>query len=1335
MKLRKLFLILFPVLALSSCAQMVKPSSEEVPPEEQEEPIPEHVHSFEGAWQVNPREHWKICDGEDCEEVGLKGNHDFKLVQTIAKSCDDTEHLIYRCSVCNYEKIVDGHDYAPHAYSKEVTKVATCAEAGEITFTCLECGDKYVTPYEDHAAHHFHVKSESAGVITYECDQCLNPEVEYKVIDYKEQSEAVVAVDDLKDVGAVELQEATVALDADTLAALDDDVTITAEAVNVEDITELSEEAKAKIGTNKIVDFSLKNGVDVVSNFDGLVTITVPYTLKDGEDPNAIAVWYLDNGEPIAMSGKYNNGSVSFDTNHFSCYTVVHLSPEEVCESFGHHMVDGKHQDSTCTRFGYEDKVCTRCGYSYRNTLQLTPHNYEYFGKKEPTHTEEGYVEYKCSVCGDSYRSVIDKLPASERGFYFNFLKSLGTSDIKMDGVQTQNNVQNKVQAYLGRDFEGLPFAAAKVPMNYNADYATGENISGVYKGYGISSSLYLSEGQNTFVNVLSNFGVMADLVPGAVSDKIEEVGEWVEENFFVKEQINEGYSLTLNQQAVSDLIDLILDDTLREVLDEVLGDEAYDKLLDYVSKAYNNTIEELIEELEGEGFFVDELFDAVTQIIKLAGVPADSIPSLEEFHEMLDEMKEARIIDLIGGGEGSPIPQTFDDMKAMIDSYLGQNLFDIIKMIAGSSMRDPEATIAEVKEVVGRFKTAITLVVKTTSRGEFISMDMELAPTYITKDVGEISETIHAVKGFDKYEIIPDLDELLDKSVIRSHAMDITDSNYAWFTKPYEDMLNTTFTYRRNYIQVWDGMRDALISDKNVIQTYDYHGEAVNGKLVILLETNDSNYYSRGNVYVNKEGLGTKVAKGDYALVADAYQLKRAFLVNYIDSDGVEITEQDIPWEKENQLNEVSYMYSFTNNTIYSTQNGSYDYLHAHSYKYELLTREQFIDLAGYIPSTEWMDKQYTPVYYKATCDSCGASYFSYQSRPDSRYNYEYSIGSTYALSNKMNDAALEHIEKVGGFSVFATKNGLDYRPFEMSSASYGNAALELSSKAGTYECTRNVTWKVKVNNQVIRNGSFQYHAMSEYYESTELAYEDDCYSVYFEYRKCRCCGKTFYDSYEYIPHHNFAVVESHAKTATQAGYTVKECTNCHQINVTFEYPCTHNNYYYDTERGDGKTYFVCNSCGFECEVTDMSRPLFTCEQLEAPEGEKDSLYIGYLLGGTYYYYEECYYFVSTNYSFFLTYTVKGSQNEEIEIDGEVLRVAGNVDSEWRYVEFRSGNSVSRYQYKSNYMRFSQSEVEAMLARIVEETDYTASDLTLMVACVPNNIPGPSVPVYYYSF
>ncbi|MPM61606.1 hypothetical protein SDC9_108466 [bioreactor metagenome] len=98
------------------------------------------------------------------------------------------------------------------------------------------------------------------------------------------------------------------------------------------DTDTLSQELQDQIGGRPTYDFSLKAGSSKVSGFSGgTVSVSIPYTLKNGEDPNAIVIYYIsESGSLETMHGAYNEktGKVDFVTSHFSAYCVGYNKAE-----------------------------------------------------------------------------------------------------------------------------------------------------------------------------------------------------------------------------------------------------------------------------------------------------------------------------------------------------------------------------------------------------------------------------------------------------------------------------------------------------------------------------------------------------------------------------------------------------------------------------------------------------------------------------------------------------------------------------------------------------------------------------------------------------------------------------------------------------------------------------------------------------------------------------------------------------------------------------------------------------------------------------------------------
>ncbi len=138
------------------------------------------------------------------------------------------------------------------------------------------------------------------------------------------------------DAGSIKFNKAAMDKIGEALDSADDsiDVSISISKIDKTDaFKNLSEAEKEKaaalIGQRPIYDFSISVGGTKISNFgSGELTITIPYTLAEDEDPNCIIIYYInDNGtleniskcayDPVAKT-------VTFTINHLSYYAVAY---------------------------------------------------------------------------------------------------------------------------------------------------------------------------------------------------------------------------------------------------------------------------------------------------------------------------------------------------------------------------------------------------------------------------------------------------------------------------------------------------------------------------------------------------------------------------------------------------------------------------------------------------------------------------------------------------------------------------------------------------------------------------------------------------------------------------------------------------------------------------------------------------------------------------------------------------------------------------------------------------------------------------------------------------
>ncbi|MDD4564343.1 MAG: S-layer homology domain-containing protein [Eubacteriales bacterium] len=153
---------------------------------------------------------------------------------------------------------------------------------------------------------------------------------------------------------------ADISLDSDTINTLSGEaggnIKITAVKLEAADIQNLSEEVKAEIGDRPVYDFSIMNGSRNIAEFDGKITITIPYTASHQEIGEGLVVYFLkdDGSLEVVRNCIYDSEAktMTFTTRHFSKYalgykalnftdTVSHWAKNEIAYLAAREIVNG----------------------------------------------------------------------------------------------------------------------------------------------------------------------------------------------------------------------------------------------------------------------------------------------------------------------------------------------------------------------------------------------------------------------------------------------------------------------------------------------------------------------------------------------------------------------------------------------------------------------------------------------------------------------------------------------------------------------------------------------------------------------------------------------------------------------------------------------------------------------------------------------------------------------------------------------------------------------------------------------------------------------------------
>lgn len=131
------------------------------------------------------------------------------------------------------------------------------------------------------------------------------------------------------DVVTLETPIATLSLDGGVMETITStatqDVEIKASIVEIPEHT--PQNLVDMIGENPVYSFEIFSGEEKITQFGGAITVTVPYTLQEGENPLRLTVYYLaEDGSVLEMGATYHKTSetMSFQTTHFSSFVVAY---------------------------------------------------------------------------------------------------------------------------------------------------------------------------------------------------------------------------------------------------------------------------------------------------------------------------------------------------------------------------------------------------------------------------------------------------------------------------------------------------------------------------------------------------------------------------------------------------------------------------------------------------------------------------------------------------------------------------------------------------------------------------------------------------------------------------------------------------------------------------------------------------------------------------------------------------------------------------------------------------------------------------------------------------
>ena len=291
----------------------------------------------------------------------------------------------------------------------------TCDKAGYISYACA-CGNpeydyNEVLPVDINA--HDWVESSKSG-ITHECSECHATKAE--VVPEADGTISASAIAGKQNVEIAVNDTVKLQPDASLTSKMQGGVKVSAEAAEVPSTVKGDDATILKDA--QVYNFELKDTSDNNIVFDGgKMKISLPIPEGSSEASDVAACYIADDGsvEYIEADVGFLSGTVTFEAEHFSHYTVVRLTPEQRCLKLGHNYIVNT-VPATCTEDGYTVKSCRRCGDFVREAgANRLGHNYT-SKTVAPTCTDMGYTEMTCTHegCGDSYVSKYTPTVAHE---------------------------------------------------------------------------------------------------------------------------------------------------------------------------------------------------------------------------------------------------------------------------------------------------------------------------------------------------------------------------------------------------------------------------------------------------------------------------------------------------------------------------------------------------------------------------------------------------------------------------------------------------------------------------------------------------------------------------------------------------------------------------------------------------------------------------------------------------------------------------------------------------------------------------------------------------------
>lgn len=334
---------------------------------------------------------WQTGKAATCQEGGTK------IRYCLRDNCEAGETV-------NTPKN-EGHNWR---LEEKATVPATCVTPGSKVYVCADCKESKSEPIPATGVHSWvDVEGEKGK---QECSVChktrvvINATEPVKSADLPDNENVAVKKDNVD----IQLPPEVVSQVKETGTSGD----LTVSAGEVEDKQEvlnkapnLSAEQKETLKDAPLYDFSLKVGETAVGKFNAKVTVTLPYTLREGEDPDGVTIWYVaedgtvDEIKDVHYDAK--TGTVTFQVEHFSYYAVAYRETQEMrCRRGVHNFETVRAVEATCSKYGYTVYECRDChAVEVHDFVERKSHAYGEVVIGVPTCGKDAWDTRTCANC------------------------------------------------------------------------------------------------------------------------------------------------------------------------------------------------------------------------------------------------------------------------------------------------------------------------------------------------------------------------------------------------------------------------------------------------------------------------------------------------------------------------------------------------------------------------------------------------------------------------------------------------------------------------------------------------------------------------------------------------------------------------------------------------------------------------------------------------------------------------------------------------------------------------------------------------------------------------